>query len=87
MKLKVSKKPIPVIAMEYTGKNYDEVKKFCKDCVYKSTEDNKTIYIKTLEGNMKCKIGNYIIKGIDGEFYPIQRDIFEKTYNILEYWG
>lgn len=36
--------------------------------------------IETLEGNMKAKIGDYIIKGINGEFYPCKSDIFDKTY-------
>lgn len=37
-------------------------------------------YIPTLEGNMKANIGDYIIKGINGEFYPCKPDIFDKTY-------
>lgn len=38
------------------------------------------LVIKTLEGNMKASIGDYIIKGIKGEFYPCKPDIFELTY-------
>ena len=37
-------------------------------------------YIPTLEGNMKTNIGDYIIKGINREFYPCKPDIFDKTY-------
>lgn len=40
--------------------------------------------IKTLEGNMKASIGDYIIKGVNGEFYPCKKDIFEKTYEPAE---
>ena len=36
--------------------------------------------METLEGNMKANIGDYIIKGINGEFYPCKPDIFDKTY-------
>lgn len=36
--------------------------------------------IETLEGNMKAKFGDYIIKGVNGEFYPCKPDIFAKTY-------
>lgn len=39
-----------------------------------------TLIIKTLEGNMEAKNGDYIIKGVNGEFYPCKKDIFEKTY-------
>lgn len=38
------------------------------------------LYIKTLEGVMEAKIGDYVIKGINGEFYPCKPGIFEKTY-------
>lgn len=36
--------------------------------------------IKTLEGDMKVCFGDYIIKGVNEEFYPCKSDIFEKTY-------
>lgn len=38
------------------------------------------IYIETLEGMMKCNPGDWIIKGVKGEFYPCKADIFKKTY-------
>jgi len=44
----------------------------------------KGLIIKTLEGEMKASIGDYIIKGVNGEFYPCKPDIFEKTYEKVE---
>lgn len=41
------------------------------------------IVIDTLEGQMKADIGDYIIKGVNGEFYPCKPDIFEKTYELV----
>ena len=38
------------------------------------------ITIKTLEGNMKASLGDYIIKGVKGELYPCKPDIFAATY-------
>ena len=38
------------------------------------------LIIKTLEGDMRASIGDWIIKGVQGEFYPCKPDIFEKTY-------
>lgn len=38
--------------------------------------------IETLEGTMIANIGDYIIKGVQGEFYPCKPDIFEVTYEI-----
>lgn len=40
-------------------------------------------YIPTLEGNMKVSMGDYIIKGVNGEFYPCKPDIFDKTYEDI----
>jgi hypothetical protein len=39
------------------------------------------LYIKTLEGPMKVREGNYIIKGVAGEFYPCDSEIFHRTYD------
>lgn len=41
--------------------------------------------IHTLEGVMTVNVGDYIIKGVKGEFYPCKPDIFEKTYEEIEY--
>ena len=43
-----------------------------------------SVTICTLEGNMKAMPGDYIIKGVHGEFYPCKPDIFEKTYEDVE---
>ena len=43
-----------------------------------------TIKIPTLEGTMTASIGDWIIKGINGEFYPCKPEIFEKTYEPAE---
>jgi hypothetical protein len=40
--------------------------------------------VNTLEGTMAANIGDYIIKGVNGEFYPCKPDIFEKTYEVVE---
>jgi hypothetical protein len=38
------------------------------------------LHIPTLEGDMNASVGDYIIKGVQGEFYPCKPDIFEATY-------
>lgn len=40
--------------------------------------------ISTLEGSMFARDGDYIIKGVQGELYPIQKKIFEETYEVLQ---
>ena len=53
-----------------------------------TTEEIKSFKIKTLEGDMNVSKGDYIIKGIKGEFYPCKEDIFKKTYvDFTEYVG
>lgn len=49
---------------------------------YKDIDDPK-LKIKTLEGTMKASLGDYIIKGVNGEYYPCKPDIFEKTYESI----
>jgi hypothetical protein len=46
---------------------------------YKNIDDPK-LKIETLEGTMNASLGDWIIKGVNGEFYPCKPDIFEKTY-------
>lgn len=43
-------------------------------------KNNPYVPIETLEGTMRASVGDYIIKGVNGEFYPCKPDIFEKTY-------
>ena len=66
-------------------KEYDRCipNKLCRD-VYEGIIKREGFCIETLEGNMKAKIGNYIIKGVNGEFYPCKPDIFAKTYEEVE---
>ena len=45
---------------------------------------NGFLGIKTLEGVMEISNNGFIIKGVDGEFYPCKPEIFEKTYEVIE---
>lgn len=42
------------------------------------------LIIRTLEGEHLANIGDYIIKGVQGEFYPCKPDIFEQTYEVIK---
>ena len=89
--MKYRKKPVVIEAIQYTGDNIHAVMAFVKKL---SDKDNNecTIYnvitgneysIMTLEGNMKISKNDYVIKGVQGEFYPCKSDIFKKTYEIV----
>ena len=74
---KYRKKPVVIEAVQWVGNNLSDIETFIG-----RTVDNKetTLVIHTLEGDMEASIGDYIIKGVNGEFYPCKLDIFYKTY-------
>lgn len=83
---KFVKKPVVVEAIQYNGLNITEVEDFVGaklPSVWLSVEDTQLV-IPTLEGDMKVSKGDYVIKGIKGEFYPCKPDVFEKTYDVVE---
>lgn len=47
---------------------------------WKYADDNAAILIPTLEGEMRGEVGDWIIKGVKGEFYPCKPDVFAATY-------
>ena len=75
---KYRKKPVIIEAVQFTGNNVDEMLEFAKDSF--NNPSTSEIVIPTLEGNMMVSIGDYVIKGVNGEFYPCKPDIFDKTY-------
>lgn len=83
--MRYRKKPVEIEAMQLTENNTCDVLTFCNSCgdIVASNEDG-TISIKTLEGTMTANIGDYVIKGVAGEFYPCKPEIFEATYDIVE---
>lgn len=79
---KYVKRPVVIEAVQWTGDNADEVKKFVGiDAEY--LEDKNAIVIHTLEGHMVANVKDFIIKGVKGEFYPCQYDIFCETYEAV----
>lgn len=76
------KKPVEVQAIEYTEENKTEIfnwfNRMNQD--YGLQENSSSIFIPTLEGEMELTLGNYLICGIQNEFYPCKADIFEASY-------
>ncbi len=82
---KYKKKPVIIEAMLWTGTNQEEAYAFMKDAFVSFNSANRSIAIKTLEGTMYGIMpGDYIIKGVMGEFYPIKPDIFEGSYEEVK---
>lgn len=72
------KKPVIIEAIQWNGRNEMEVARFIGGNL---EMDDDELLIHTLEGTMKALVGDYVIKGVNGEFYPCKPDIFEKTYD------
>lgn len=82
---KFRKKPVVIEAVRWNA-NFEEVKAFCPEIVDGGADWSEVahkswpLFIKTMEGTMTALLGDWIIKGVNGEFYPCKPDIFEKTY-------
>ena len=77
---KFRKKPVVIEAMQLTRENGPEVWEWADSKPFYEGGEVTGLSIYTLEGRMKAEFGDWIIKGIQGEFYPCKPDIFEATY-------
>ena len=73
------KKPVVIEAIQYDGDNWDDIEVWT-DFRAKHWRSSNVMAIETLEGTMTANVGDWIIKGVAGEFYPCKPDIFEATY-------
>lgn len=86
---KYRKKPVVIDAIQYTGENTQEVVTFTghhaePDASMKDGQLVKFLVIHTLEGSMTADVGDFIIRGVQGEYYPCKPDIFGQTYEKAE---
>lgn len=83
---KFRKRPVVIEATQFTGTKQSivEIKNWSEGAIdsYTIQPDERVtdVLIRTLEGNMHVSRGDWVIKGVNGEFYPCKPDIFEKTY-------
>lgn len=75
------KKPVVISAMQWKGNNRSEIMDFAGNS---AVFDRTGLYIITLEGEMFASLGDYIIKGVDNEFYPCKANIFKQTYELVK---
>src|SRR5690606_13292840 len=77
------KKPVVIQAIQFNGSNHQEVVDFAKSSHKEYVlVDEDEIVIQTLEGNMIASPGDWIIRGIHGEYYPCKPEIFEASYEL-----
>jgi hypothetical protein len=78
---KFRKKPVVIEAVRFQRANFDEIEEFVGgDAEFRGGE----LIVATLEGPLRAADGDWIIKGVNGEFYPCKPDIFAKTYDPAE---
>lgn len=84
--MKYRKKPVVIEAIKISPEIINkELLLFCPEASLELENNNNWyLIIPTLEGEMKAKPGDYIIKGVVGEFYPCKPDIFQATYELAE---
>ena len=82
--MRFRKKPVEINAIQFNGTRNNVLEIIEGLDAIRTTwyydEDKQTLAIVTLEGNMVADKGDWIIKGVKGEFYPCKPDIFELTY-------
>lgn len=81
---KFRKKPVVIEARQISTRNYDEACAVVRWCggraVGEDVGPRAMVAIETLEGTMIAEDGDWIIRGVKGEFYPCKPDIFAATY-------
>jgi hypothetical protein len=83
--MKFRKKPVVVDSMQFTMESKNQCYNFVRgNCFAHFVNGEPALTIETLEGNMTAREGDWVIKGVNGEFYPCKQDIFEKTYEPIE---
>lgn len=73
------KKPVVIEARRVTAETMEDVARWCRGEIIQGIT-NSFLQVKTLEGYMAATDGDYMIRGVKGEFYPCKPDVFEETY-------
>jgi hypothetical protein len=84
------KKPVVIEAVQFDGtRELAEAISVWSACAVDivAPNDYSALVVTTLEGTMTASIGDYIIKGLKGEFYPCKPDIFERSYDVATTTG
>jgi len=77
---KYRKKPVVIEVVQYTGDNAEEIFEWA----YIDPDEDNSLMIITLEGEMQCRPGWYVLRGVRNEFYPCDPEIFIETYEKVD---
>lgn len=77
-------KPVVIDAIQWTGDNYAEIFEFTEGNAYPTEPHSDTLAFTSSDDDVKAEKGCYIIRGVNGTYYPCQEDFFNKTYEPVE---
>lgn len=77
---KFRKKPVVIEAVQWTGDGTPELYVLMGREIDVKSSGSPQLVIRTLEGDMLAQIGDWIIRGVKGELYPVKDEIFRLTY-------
>ena len=79
------KRPIQVDAVQWTGSNLDEIRDLTEGSHQVSKDSASSfLFVNTLEGAMRCAIGDWLIRDDHGNFYPCWDKGFQATYEAVD---
>ena len=85
------KKPVVIQAVVFTGQDALEIEAAlgsvlpeAEVLVNITSGRNQRLMVETLEGPLYAEVGDYIVKGVRNELYPVKPDIFEETYDLVD---
>jgi len=82
--MKYRKKPVIIEAIQFNGNNGKEIEEFTNYAARRIATHTPLMIISTLEGEHQARTGDWIIRGVKGEFYPCKPDIFKMTYEEIK---
>lgn len=74
-------RPVRVSGIQWTGENLEEIKRFCNGMAF---VENNHLWIETREGTSRARVGDWIIQGTMGEFYPVKPDVMSVKYDRVD---
>lgn len=74
-------RPVKVSGIQWTGENLEEIKRFCNNMAF---IENGNLFIETREGTSRARVGDWIIQGTMGEFYPVKPDVMAAKYDRID---
>jgi len=78
------KRPVEITAIRLTPESFKEVVEWAQPFVAAGEDEHGLfVVIRTLEGDVRARDGDWVIRGVVGEFYPCRADIFARTYEAV----